>query len=59
MSRGNLGKLADYMVGSLGMDEKKVAEMDSEEFLTEAMNVITLWSDVSVTMGKCIAEIAL
>jgi hypothetical protein len=59
MSRGNLGKLADYMVGSLGMDEKKVAEMDSEEFLSEAMNVISLWSDVSVTMGKCIAEIAL
>ena len=58
MSRGNLGKLADYMVGSLGMDEKKVAEMDSEDFLIEAMNVIQLWSDVSLTMGECIADIA-
>lgn len=58
MSKGNLGKFADYMVGSLGMDEKKVAQMDSEDFLEEAMAVIELWSDVAVSMQGWVKDIA-
>lgn len=58
MSKGRLSRFADYMVNELGMDEKKVSQMDSEDFLEEALAVVAMWSDISVSMQGWIKDIA-
>jgi len=58
MDKSNLSKLADYMVEVCGMDEKKITQMDPEDFFSEAMDVVELWIDLKVSMKEWVRDIA-